>query len=73
MIDYRWMSFLTREVMENAETYEEAKIMLSKPRLLAPVYFILGGVNSSQVIINIIINFSSYLKSIRNCIWRPAG
>ncbi|KAG7166271.1 Acid ceramidase-like 2 [Homarus americanus] len=43
-----WVSFLTREVMEEAKTYKEAKFMLSHTRLLAPVYFILGGVKSGE-------------------------
>lgn len=43
------MSFLTREVMEEATTYEEAKLMLSHTRLLAPVYFILGGAKAGEV------------------------
>ncbi|XP_069167788.1 acid ceramidase isoform X1 [Procambarus clarkii] len=48
--DYKqkWVSFLTREVMEEAKTYEEAKLMLSKTRLLAPVYFILGGTKPGE-------------------------
>ncbi|XP_063776884.1 acid ceramidase [Pseudophryne corroboree] len=38
-----WMSFLTRSVLENATSYEEAKNLLSKTEMLAPAYFILGG------------------------------
>ncbi|XP_068209905.1 acid ceramidase-like [Palaemon carinicauda] len=44
----KWVSFLTREVMENAESYDEAKSLLSKTRLLAPVYFILGGAKPKE-------------------------
>ncbi|XP_071541324.1 acid ceramidase-like [Panulirus ornatus] len=44
----KWVSFLTREVMENAKTYEEAKHMFSHTRLLAPVYFILGGAKKGE-------------------------
>ncbi|KAM4808746.1 acid ceramidase [Rhinophrynus dorsalis] len=43
-----WMSFLTRSVLENATSYEEAKIVLSKTKLLAPAYFILGGNKSGE-------------------------
>lgn len=43
------MSFLTREVMENATNYTEAWQALSTPRLLAPVYFILGGTQPYEV------------------------
>lgn len=43
-----WMSFLTRRVLENATSYEEAKTLLSKTVLLAPAYFILGGAKSGE-------------------------
>lgn len=44
----KWVGFLTREVMEDAKDYDEAKSMLSHTRLLAPVYFILGGAQPGQ-------------------------
>lgn len=44
----KWMAFITREVMEQANSYEEAKYTLSHTRLLAPVYFILGGVQPGE-------------------------
>ena len=37
------MGFLTRDVMLEAENYAHAKQMLTKTELLAPAYFILGG------------------------------
>ncbi|XP_066429504.1 acid ceramidase [Eleutherodactylus coqui] len=43
-----WMSFLTRSVLENATSYEEAKTLLSKTVMLAPAYFILGGNQSGE-------------------------
>lgn len=43
-----WMSFLTRSVLENATSYEEAKTLLAKTVLLAPAYFILGGNQSGE-------------------------
>ncbi|NP_001087503.1 N-acylsphingosine amidohydrolase (acid ceramidase) 1 L homeolog precursor [Xenopus laevis] len=46
--DGMWMSFLTRSVLENATSYEEAKTLLSKTKLLAPAYFILGGNKSEE-------------------------
>lgn len=48
--DYKqsWVAFLTREVMEEAASYDEAQTKLSKTRLLAPVYFILGGIKPYQ-------------------------
>ncbi|RXG52287.1 Acid ceramidase [Armadillidium vulgare] len=46
--DQKWVSFLIREVMESAETYEEAKNNLITPRLLAPCYLILSGIYPGQ-------------------------
>nr|UVW99776.1 acid ceramidase 2 [Nephotettix cincticeps] len=43
-----WLGLLTRQVMETAESYDEAKELLSKTPLLAPVYFILAGNTSRQ-------------------------
>ena len=43
------MGFLTRDVMENAKSYDEAKKSLSSDQLIAPVYFILGGTKSGEV------------------------
>ncbi|XP_055779843.1 acid ceramidase-like [Salvelinus fontinalis] len=46
--DGMWMSFLTRSVLENATSYEEAKKLLAQTKLLAPAYFILGGNQTGQ-------------------------
>ncbi|KAM3864769.1 acid ceramidase [Diretmus argenteus] len=46
--DGMWMSFLTRSVLENATSYEDAKYRLSQTKLLAPAYFILGGNQTGQ-------------------------
>ncbi|XP_077574828.1 acid ceramidase [Stigmatopora nigra] len=46
-----WMSFLTRSVLENATSYEEAKFQLAQTKLLAPAYFILGGNATGQACI----------------------
>ncbi|XP_049577214.1 acid ceramidase [Syngnathus scovelli] len=43
-----WMSFLTRSVLENATSYEQAKFQLAQTKLLAPAYFILGGNSTGQ-------------------------
>jgi len=43
-----WMGFLARKVMENSTSYSEAKQLLTDTRLLAPVYFILGGNQSGE-------------------------
>uniref|UniRef100_UPI00358FA6E7 acid ceramidase n=1 Tax=Myxine glutinosa TaxID=7769 RepID=UPI00358FA6E7 len=43
-----WMSFLTRAVLENATSYDEAKTILSTTELLAPAYYILGGYKPGQ-------------------------
>ncbi|OWF55629.1 acid ceramidase-like [Mizuhopecten yessoensis] len=39
----QWMGFLTRNVMESASSYNEAKHSLTVEEMLAPAYFILGG------------------------------
>ena len=44
-----WLGFLTRDVMENATSFQEAFNLLSNSKMLAPAYFILGGNSSSQV------------------------
>uniref|UniRef100_A0A8C5E3J7 Acid ceramidase n=1 Tax=Gouania willdenowi TaxID=441366 RepID=A0A8C5E3J7_GOUWI len=46
--DGMWMSFLTRSVLETANSYEEAKHLLAQTKLLAPAYFILGGNQTGQ-------------------------
>ncbi|KAB7508024.1 Acid ceramidase [Armadillidium nasatum] len=46
--DQKWVSFLIREVMETAESYEEAKSNMLTPRLLAPCYLILSGIYPGQ-------------------------
>lgn len=43
-----WMTLLVREVMETADSYEEAIDRLSKTKLMAPVYYIVGGNSSGQ-------------------------
>nr|XP_060634567.1 acid ceramidase [Anolis sagrei ordinatus] len=43
-----WMSFLTRNVLENGTSYEDAKERLVNEKLLAPAYFILGGIKSGE-------------------------
>lgn len=51
LIGYRsskWTGFMTRDALTTAESYAQAKSMLSHDELLAPVYFILGGVNSTE-------------------------
>ncbi|KAL4230413.1 N-acylsphingosine amidohydrolase (acid ceramidase) [Mactra antiquata] len=43
-----WMSFLTRDTMEQAESFNEALNMLTSKQLIAPAYFILGGNKTKQ-------------------------
>lgn len=43
-----WMGFLTRQVMETASSYAEAKSMLANTALLAPAYYILGSNDTGQ-------------------------
>ena len=42
------LSFLTRSVMENATSFDEALKVLSAHDLIAPAYFILGGVEGDE-------------------------
>ena len=46
--DAKFMSFITRDVMENANSYEEARQSLSTEKLIAPGYYILGGNKTGQ-------------------------
>jgi acid ceramidase len=43
-----WMTLLVRQVMETADSYDEAVAMLSNTPLMAPVYYIVGGNSSGQ-------------------------
>jgi len=43
-----WMTLLVRDVMENADSYDEAIRRLSTTPLMAPVYYIVGGNSSGQ-------------------------
>lgn len=45
------MLFLTRNLMENATSFKEAVGMLSSQDLIAPAYFILGGVNPDEGVV----------------------
>jgi len=44
-----WMSFLTRQTLEDATSYQQAKHLLTNTTLIAPVYFILGGTKPDEV------------------------
>jgi len=43
-----WMTLLVREVMETVDSYDQAVQKLSSTKLLAPVYYIVGGNSSGQ-------------------------
>lgn len=45
------LSILTREVLEKADSYDEAVDLLSSRPLIAPAYFIVGGVRSNEGIV----------------------
>lgn len=47
----KWTSFLARDVVEKATSYEQARDMLTNEEVLAPVYYILGGTKSGQGIV----------------------
>ncbi|WAQ99286.1 ASAH1-like protein [Mya arenaria] len=44
-----WMGFLTRATMEKAESFKEARAMLTSTQMIAPAYFILAGNTSGQL------------------------
>lgn len=44
----RWMTFNVRDVLESAQSYEEAAVLLKTTPLMSPVYYILGGVKSGE-------------------------
>ncbi|KAM7328692.1 acid ceramidase isoform X2 [Alexandromys fortis] len=46
--DAEWVGFITRSVLENSTSYEEAKNTLIKTKIMAPAYFILGGNQSGE-------------------------
>lgn len=41
-------SILVREMMENAHTFDEAVAGLTERPIIAPVYYIVGGLNGNQ-------------------------
>ena len=47
--DTYWVNLLTRDVMETAKSYHEARDRLSNTTIIAPAYYILGGNSSGQV------------------------
>lgn len=47
----KWSTFLTRDVLETATSYEQAHDMFSNEEVLAPVYYILGGTKSGEGVV----------------------
>lgn len=47
----KWSTFLTRDVLENAASFKEARDMLANDEVLAPVYYILGGTKSGEGVV----------------------
>jgi len=47
----KWSSFLTRDALENANSFSEAHDMLANNEVLAPVYYILGGNQSGEGVV----------------------
>lgn len=44
----KWMSWATREVVEQAKSYQEAVKRFTTEKLMSPVYFIVGGNKTGQ-------------------------
>ncbi|KXJ13439.1 Acid ceramidase [Exaiptasia diaphana] len=49
--DAKWSSFLSRDVLEHANSFSEAHDMLANTEVLAPVYYILGGNKSGEGVV----------------------
>jgi len=47
----QWAGFLTRQLMESDTDFDGAKKSLTAAKTLAPIYFILGGVNKGEGVI----------------------
>ncbi|CAH3045320.1 unnamed protein product [Pocillopora meandrina] len=47
----KWSTFLTRDVLETATSFEQAKDMLANNNVTAPVYYILGGAKSGEGVV----------------------
>jgi hypothetical protein len=45
----KWPTFLGREVLDSQMTFDEALVALSKPTILAPIYYIVGGPGQREV------------------------
>ncbi len=45
------MSFLTREVLENSTSFNDAVNKFSKENIVAPAYFIVGGVKENEGVV----------------------
>ncbi|OQR68410.1 hypothetical protein BIW11_12929, partial [Tropilaelaps mercedesae] len=49
--DLQWVGFLARDVLEKRLTFDQAKETLKTAKLIAPVYFIIGGNQPGQGVI----------------------
>ncbi|XP_022795915.1 acid ceramidase-like [Stylophora pistillata] len=47
----KWSTFLPRDVLETATSFEQAKDMLANNELIAQVYYILGGAKSGEGVV----------------------
>lgn len=56
-----WMGFLTRETMEQAQSFKEAMTMLTSKQMIAPAYFILGGNKSEEVTMSWLMSHVDFL------------
>jgi len=67
-----WMTLLVREVMENSDSYDDAVQKLSNTKLMAPVYYIVGGNSTGQGSI-IVRSRKSTLETVRLNTTDPNG
>lgn len=65
--DLQWNSLLVRDVLEKNDTYKEAIKILQNTNLVAPVYFIIAGININEgILITRERHESYYPKSLDN-------
>ncbi|XP_065313149.1 acid ceramidase-like isoform X3 [Gordionus sp. m RMFG-2023] len=62
--EMNWLSFFTRDLMANALSFQEAREQLKLAPLIAPVYFIIGGLDKTQA--NVITRSRMQMVNDRN-------
>lgn len=73
-----FITFAIRDMLTNAQSYDQAIQYLAKVPLLAPCYYIVAGPKPGQVNINteetmsiIFYRFSLYIFTLKGCYYNP--